>query len=113
MFIRAVSSGKKGLNDFSRQIQKEVKNENLYIQKKVNKKINVKKLKMYFFDSVFSVRLEGRKGLKNTCLLKIKKDKKDETTVMIGVIFTLNNQKTLNSFLFIITNILITSNLQF
>jgi len=46
---------------------------------------------MYFFDSVFSVRLEGRKGLKNTCLLKIKKDKKDETTVMIGVIFTLNN----------------------
>lgn len=66
MFINTVSSGKKGLIDFRKQIQKEVENENLYIQKKVNKKINVKKLKTEFFGSVFSIRLKGRKSLKTT-----------------------------------------------
>ena len=55
MFINTVSSEKKGVNDFSKWNYVEVENKNVYIEKKVNKKINVKKLKMNFFDSVFSV----------------------------------------------------------
>lgn len=55
MFINTVSSGKKGINGFSKWNYVEVENKNVYIEKKVNKKINVKKLIMNFFDSVFSV----------------------------------------------------------
>lgn len=48
MFISTVSSGKKGVNDFSQWIYGEIEidNKNVNIENEFNKKINVKKLKM-------------------------------------------------------------------
>lgn len=46
MFINTVSLRKKGVIGISQLIYEKDKIDHLYIQKKVNKKINVKKLKL-------------------------------------------------------------------